>query len=249
MSDPADLPPPSYRVSRTGSIDPATRRLVMAAGVLGGGLLLLVGAWSLTGRGRSVAVPVIEADSRPVRVKPENPGGLQMSDAGSFDPTAASDAASKLGPAAETPETGALQARMRAAPAAEPEAAPSAAVLARPAPSEAQPAEPAKPAPRPVQAEPAKPAAPKPRPVEATGTTQVQLAALDSEQAAKTEWDRLQKRMPGLLDGRRPQVMRVERDGKTLYRLRMGGFTDMAAATEFCAQVRQKGGSCALAAF
>jgi len=64
-----------------------------------------------------------------------------------------------------------------------------------------------------------------------------------------SEWQRLSKRMPDVLAGRRPVVTKTERDGKTYYRLRTGGFGDIAQATAFCEQVRAKGGGCALAGF
>jgi hypothetical protein len=78
---------------------------------------------------------------------------------------------------------------------------------------------------------------------------QVQLAALPTEQAAMTEWDRLSKKLPDMLASRRPAVSRVEHDGKTYYRLRTGGFTDVAQATSFCQHVREKGLGCSIASF
>jgi hypothetical protein len=77
----------------------------------------------------------------------------------------------------------------------------------------------------------------------------VQLAALASQEAAMTEWQRLSKRMPDLLASRHPAVQRVDVDGKTFFRLRTGGFADIAQATAFCTEVRAKGGGCSIASF
>jgi cell division septation protein DedD len=122
-----------------------------------------------------------------------------------------------------------------AAPAPVPAAPPVAAAVPAPAPK--APAAP----PPPRVAEAAHPAGGK--------ATLVQLGSLSSEDAAKLEWERLAKRMPDLLAHRQPAVSRYEHDGRTFWRLRTGGFSDIAQATAFCEQVRAKGGGCAIAAF
>ena len=72
----------------------------------------------------------------------------------------------------------------------------------------------------------------------------VQLASVDSEAGAKTEWQRLRKRMPDILDGRDPIIVKGELDGRTVWRLRAGGFDDAAKASEFCDRVHAEGGVC-----
>lgn len=110
-NDPGAVPP--HRARNTG-IDPATQRLIWIAGALGAGLLVLVLAWSM-GAHRQGVVPVIEAASGPVRVKPDNPGGMQV--AGASDQALADEDPEngKLAPAAEAPNVAELHARMRAA--------------------------------------------------------------------------------------------------------------------------------------
>ena len=72
---------------------------------------------------------------------------------------------------------------------------------------------------------------------------------MDSEQGAQAEWQRLAKRLPDLLADKHPVVQRAERDGKPVWRVRTGGFTDMADATSFCARLRAKNAPCTIAAF
>lgn len=77
------------------------------------------------------------------------------------------------------------------------------------------------------------------------GGPQVQLAALQSEAAARAEWSMLVAKMPSLLGGRSPQIAKAVVNGQTWYRLRTGGFDSVAAAQDFCTQVRAQGGACA----
>ena len=77
----------------------------------------------------------------------------------------------------------------------------------------------------------------------------MQFAALGSEAAARAEWTQLNKRNPDLLGGRQPSFSRTERDGKVFWRVRTGGFADMAQATSFCELARAKGTACSIASF
>ncbi len=233
---------PSYRVPRrVSAMDANTKRLALIAGGIGAALLLLVGAWSLAGH-RAGGVPVIEADSRPLRVKPANAGGLQV--AGQDESIlggSQSDAHAALAPPAEAPAPQALKAQEQqaAAPATTPAPAPP----APPQVASPPPAAAAAPAPKPV-APPVKPAQIAPTHAPTLSGAQVQLAAVMSEQAAMSEWQRLAHKFPDLLGGRKPAVTRTERDGKTYWRLRTGGFTDTAQAASFCEQVKAKGAGC-----
>jgi hypothetical protein len=55
--------------------------------------------------------------------------------------------------------------------------------------------------------------------------------------------------MPDLLKDHHPAISKVDHDGETLWRVRTGGFGDVAQATAFCERVRSKGAGCAVAAF
>jgi hypothetical protein len=269
--------------------------MLITAGAVGGGVLLLIGGWSLVGRG-SGPVPVVQADSRPIRVRPEVRGGMQVTGANEdILSGAASKQADALGAPTELPQTEQLRqmqqaeaeraraaeaARVRAneraservampEPSSQPVAeapAPQAALQPSQMPAPLVPVKPAlRSAPEPVPATlvpviasaPIQtPAAIKPaiKPAEtprAAGTrpAEVQLAAVGSEEAAKLEWHRLTTRMPELLGGRKPDVSKVERDGRVFWRVRVPGFADAAEAGSFCERVRGKGAGCSVASF
>lgn len=215
-------------------MDRGARYLLVAATGLGGLLLAGVASWALIGGGHIAVVPVIEADSRPIRVKPENAGGLQVVGADDQVMGGHGSLTHGMAPAAEVPAAQALRAQMPAQPAS-PQPAAAEPVVSTAPPVVAQP-----------PAVPMQAVRPALSPV--TGTL-VQLAAVDSEEAAQSEWQRLAKRMPDLLTDRRPVVQRSDRDGRTVWRVRTGGFTDTTDATAFCARVRMKGGACSIASF
>ena len=277
MREELDIPMPSmgpsYRVSRKrDTMDANTKRLALIAGGIGGTLLLLVGGWSLVGRHHG-GVPVVEADAGPLRVKPANPGGLQVAgqDESILGGNGQGDGQAALAPAPEVPALQALKAQEReAAPASSPvaaqpvslssaqsaeapQASPPVALAPPPAPKVAEP-EAVKPS-LAMDAKPISTAAAKPAPTAravapVTGRgLQVQLAALASEQGAMTEWQRLAKKDPDLFGGRTPNVLRVEREGKVFWRLRTGGFADVAQATSFCARIKSRGAGCSVASF
>ena len=108
MSDDLSIPSPTYRVPRRHGMDPATRRLALIAGGLGGTLLAVIGGWTLYSH-RTSTVPVIQADSGPIRVKPDNPGGMQVAGANEDILSGISGSGSnKLAPPPESPAPQAL---------------------------------------------------------------------------------------------------------------------------------------------
>ncbi len=260
MPDDLQIPPSAggygYRASyraQSGGMDSMTRKLLIAAVGLGGVLLAGMGGWALLGHG-SGPVPVIEADMRPLRVKPDNAGGMQVAGADEQVMGEQSRSAHVMAPRAEAPAPQALRAQQQLPPS------PDAPAGAAPVPGSAAPSSPAAVAgsgvsplpdtPRPparagaVAAKPAMPAA-----APAAGVTLVQLAAVDTEQGAQAEWQRLAKRMPDALGDRKLVLQRAERDGKAVWRVRTGGFSDVADATAFCSRLRARGASCTIAAF
>jgi hypothetical protein len=237
-------------------MDPATRRLALIAGGLGGALLAVIAAWTVMGQ-RSTAVPVILADSRPVRVKPANPGGMQIPGANDDALSGGTEAGGdRLAPPPEVPAPLALGA-FQPQPAPAPPVPTPASVAAAPAAAKAPPAAKAEKAvaEKPVAEKPgataerraAPPAAERAAP--AAKPAFVQFAAVTSEEAARSEWQRLEKRMPDLIGHRQPAISKIEHNGRTFWRLRTGGFGDVAQATAFCERVRAKGGGCSIADF
>ena len=249
-----------YRVARgRSSIGSAVspRVLGLVAAGIGGGLFVLAAGWSLMGHRTASSVPIVEADSRPLRVKPEHAGGMQVDGADESILSGAQEGAAKLAPGAEAPAPDALKAQGKIPPAA-------AETASVPAPTQAQanaaklPAAPSPAAPPAQKAtltvpvpmvaatQAAKPANPAPsliRPV-TTGGQLVQLGTLPSEAAAQEEWKRLLLRQPDLLSGHVPVVIKAEKDGKTVYRLRTSGFSDSAQAGQFCDKMKAAGVSC-----
>jgi hypothetical protein len=233
-------------------MDPDVRRLVMFAGGLGAVLVVLIGVSSLTGR-HSGEVPVVAADNRPIREKPLNPGGMKIDAAENDVFSGVTDTAgAKLAPAPESPDATALRTPLASSPPPPPAAAEAStpAVAEAPAPPPAKPAVVAAvpPAPKPAPAKPAVAAA-EVRPPVTAHEPMVQLAALTSEEAARSEWAQLAKKMPDLMNDRQPTYSRTQRDGHTFWRVRTSGFADVAQARKFCDRVRAKGAGCSVADF
>jgi hypothetical protein len=274
VSDDLSIPNPGYRGTQarrygTGSgrvrrrLDPDTRRLAIFAGGVGAVLVALIGGSALIGH-RSTEVPVIAADNRPIRVKPDNPGGMKIDGAENDVFAAGSDTAnSKLAPPPENPDAKALRNESAPPPVVVPPATLTTPAVTPPLPATMAPPPPAasvstKPVPivSPPAAKPASVVAGKPQmaaaetyPPAAGHQVEVQLAALTSEQAAHNEWQLLSKRLPDLLNGRQPDFSRTEREGHTFWRIRTSGFADVAQARIFCDHVRAKGSGCSVADF
>ena len=264
---------PSYRV-RQAAEDGGPRRLFLVAGGIAGLLAAggLVG-WMVT-RYTDRTIPVIEADARPMKIRPEDRGGLRVPNQDEIiferrNMQGGYEVAGRLGPVAEAPNLDALRAATAPPPneapqpapasvapqAAAPEveesavaAAPPAAAVPPPAVAPHQTTAVVAPPPTPAPVKPVPtPVAAPPVPVRVAGGVVVQLGALDSEERARTEWERLERRAPDLMQGRKANIIRFEREGKpTMWRLRTGGFETRDAASTFCETMKNRGGACAV---
>ncbi|MCE2565879.1 SPOR domain-containing protein [Komagataeibacter sp. FNDCF1] len=255
--------------------DPLTRKLVYGAAGLGGVLVVAIGGWSLFGHHQD-GIPVLGPPPGPVRVKPADPGGMQI--LGAADGMPGDGGVMRLSPPPEQPqpdamarqygqtaagdENGAASGSAPAGPASAPPPPAANAALsgppAQPAPAQSAPAQSA-----PAQSAPARQAAqdttedeapaPAPRALPApvpratgsqgTGSYGVQLAALDTHEAALKSWNRLVTRYPDVFGSYQPAVVQAERNGKTFYRLRVKGL-GKAQATSLCEKVRAKSLPC-----
>jgi hypothetical protein len=225
--------------------------IIIAGSVLAAGAVIAALVWGFS-RGSSRNAPLIEADARPIKVRPDNPGGLRVpnQDELIFDRNrgARSAAPGGLAPEAENPRVDQLRSQL--AERAAQEAARNAPPPASPAPAQsAAPATPSAPATASALNAPSLPA-PVPAAAERfapvpNGRAQVQLGALPSEAAARGEWDRLQKRVPEFLGNRRVSLAPFDREGQTpLYRIRTGGFADAATARAFCEEMKTRSIPC-----
>jgi hypothetical protein len=148
--------------------------------------------------------------------------------------------AAKLAQAAPPPAAAAKPAT--APPAPKTEVTPPKAVAAAPtapkpaaAPAKTAAAAPA-PAPAPISTSPAAKAA--------GGGSFVQIGAVSSQALADEAWTKAAAIAPGLAAGKGKNVEKVDRDGKTLYRVQVTGFASKADATAFCDKLKAAGKDC-----
>jgi cell division septation protein DedD len=87
------------------------------------------------------------------------------------------------------------------------------------------------------------PVAPQPRAAQGRQYV-VQLSATNSEAAARMEWRQLQERMPQLVGDRVPDVIPAEVVGRSLWRLRIGGFAGADEANAFCVRMHAENAPC-----
>ncbi|MBI2236889.1 MAG: SPOR domain-containing protein [Magnetospirillum sp.] len=263
---------------------------VVAVGAIVAAGLHFVGGRQMTGPG----LPVIKADDRPIKVRPDDRGGMQVPnqdklvyermDGGEGDgrverllppPEQPKAPPRNGGPTAALPSSKPVATEMIKPPAkGEPPAPravpqPKVAVQAVAPPAVVPPIAgpvtapaPIAPAPSAVKAPPPKvavaappqvaavtpppPAAAAPK-APAAGDYVIQLGAVRAADAAEKEWGRIQKANHDLLGALKPDIMRVELEGKgTFWRVRAGPLSE-AAARQLCTELSGRGQGCILA--
>ena len=248
-------------------------KMGLVAGGIAVLVLAVLTVWSWAGH-RHGGVPVVDADARPVKEKPLDQGGLKVEGANEAILSGSTDSKPNVNAAPEAPALSALRAaNPPTAPSTAPLAnitapPPSAGTTeggvrvstlgetplqpqlnaSRPAPAAAQTPQPqmaTAATPAPEMAKPMVPAAAQHHAaVVKPGSAMVQLAALPSQKAANAEWERLSKHFSAQLGGHVPSITSVNHDGKTLWRLRVGGFEDKTAAGALCQHLKSAGGQC-----
>jgi cell division septation protein DedD len=186
-------------------------------------------------------VPLIRADDKPVKLKPDQPGGMPVPDqnVSVYDPKPGAAPVEKLLPPPEQPMP---------RPTAKEVPTPSAAAPTQPAPATQQQAaatSPPKAPPKPAAKE--TPAAAPAKSVPA-GPVRIQLASLRTPEAAKEEWGRLKREHPELLGRLTAVAVKADLGDKgTWYRVQTQVFDDAATAERLCADLKKQNVGCSLA--
>lgn len=136
----------------------------------------------------------------------------------------------------------------RPAPQAQPTTPVQAAALR---PAQAAPAPPSRPAVTPAPSAPTQVAVATPRPTMPAvppkgtgGPARVQIGAFSSEALADRGWSDAASVAPGLAVGKGKEVEAIDKDGRTLYRTSVTGFSSRAEAQTFCDRLKGAGKSC-----
>ncbi|HUK10238.1 MAG TPA: SPOR domain-containing protein [Stellaceae bacterium] len=255
---------PYRRIERRSHRSLAAALAVTVMIICAGGLWM---ANKLGSRDGGADVPLLRADSDPVKVKPDNPGGMEIPNRDRsyvYDQGGTRSAPEHLMPPPEVPLP-------RPAPTSQP-AAPPATVnsgIATMAPSaaaaEAVPApSPAAPSPQPASAAPTAPGAPSETPAATTAAParppqtatlppgsgkgyRLQIAAVKTPEAAKDEWERIRRQNSDILGGLGFISERVDLgDRGIFYRIQAGPLADPQEGERICTLLRQRNVGCIL---
>jgi outer membrane biosynthesis protein TonB len=194
--------------------------------------------------------PLIRADDKPMKLKPDQPGGMPVPDqnVSVYEPKPGTAPVEKLLPPPEQPMP-------------RPVPPPSAKEVATPPVPSAMPAQPA-PATTPAPPQqtaaatqapkaPPKPALAKEAPAKSAvpaGPVRIQLASLRTPEAAKEEWGRLKREHPELLGKLTAVAVKADLGDKGVwYRVQTQVFDDAAAAERLCTDLKKQNVGCSLA--
>ena len=165
---------------------------------------------------------------------PPNVGEGSLAEPPSTTPYRAGAAGVDAPPDAADAPLAALESPLEAAPGAPP----AAGLEALPTPEASL-----SPAEEPPAAAPPSPAREESRPA-GDVSFQVQLAALDSEDAVRQRWDEIKAQHGDLVAGLELEIQQFNIDSLKLYRLRVGNFGSRREASQLCAQLSSRGVDC-----
>jgi hypothetical protein len=218
---------------------------VVVVGVFAGGLWFAYQQGLQHGGGSTGAadVPLIRADERPTKVKPENPGGMEVPDRDKLIYTQKRPTVEHLLPPPEKPMP-----RPTAPSAAAPSGSPQPPLMTAaagasnpgPQPQLQQPA-----GKLPAKAGSAAATAARPAAAQQTGGARIQLASVRSEEAARQEWDRIRRANPDLLGSASANFVRADLGDKgVFYRLQTAPIAD---AERVCGELKRRNIGCIIA--
>lgn len=206
-------------------------------------------------QGATITPPLIKADTRPTKVRPDDPGGLVVPDQDkliyqAIEGNGQAQRVERLLPPPEEPV-------VRPKAKAEPDVAVAVGELAAVPPGGTAPAPPPlpeereapKPVPRVATTEPAAPVAPTPAPPPPASQGsgyRIQIASYRDPDAATAGWARLLRANPKLLGPLSPNVVKADLGpGKGIfYRLTAGPIADKDAADALCQELKLKRVGC-----
>jgi len=232
--------------------------VLVVMGLFGGGLWFAYVQETRHAGGDAAAsgdVPLIRADERPTKVKPDRPGGMEIPDRDKLIYTQPRTVVEHLLPPSEKP----MPRPAPPSPPAQAEAPPPAAA----APSTAagppvnppaatpttQPQEQAAPPPgRGVQTASAMPKPAAAQSAAKAGGIRLQLGSVRSEDAARQEWERIRRKNADLLGGLLATSIRADLGDKGIYyRIETGPVADRATAERICGELKQRNIGCIIA--
>ena len=227
-------------------LDPAIKRIALVAG--GVSVLVIIVAWIWSGIHPYTfgPPPVISPPSLPLRIVPEDPGGLEV-------------------PEANVPIMSGQSMNMNDVHLASPGVAPDVTALDQeaglaPHPGASQQVATSSTAPidaiedKPKSLQPAASQVPRPgstavSAAAAEGMTSVELARASNENAILATWVKLQQKFPHILSNRQPELLPSIVNGQSVWRLSLGGFGSAAAAQAFCKTLTSQGAACSVVTF
>jgi cell division septation protein DedD len=243
--------------TRDGEPQPRPRRVLATAlallvmGLFGGGLWFayVQGTRHAAGDAAGGSVPLIRADERPTKVKPEKPGGMEIPDRDKLILSSPRPAVEHLLPPPEKPMPRPAPPPPSPAPQREqPPTTASSTPASPPAPPPAAIPQAQQSAAAPPGKPPPPPAAPPKTAAAGAAGARLQLGSVRSEDAARQEWERIKRKNADLLGTLSATPIRADLGDKGIYyRILTGPVADQAAAERICGELKQRSVGCILA--